>query len=355
MSSNDGAGAPGQVARLLTLVPFLHTHGEVRLADAAELLDSTPAQVLRDLKVLFMCGLPGGMPDDLIDVDLESIEEEDGVPRADGMIRVSNADYLSRPLRLTPIEASAMMVSLRVLRESAPPATVRIVDTVLGKLEGAAADGALQQVEIAGDDRKSALGELAARLQRAADGHRQVRLSYYVPARDRVSERVVDPRGVVSRGGQSYLDAWCHRAEGPRLFRLDRIAEADVLDSEVTTEPAPPRDISDGPLIDDAAGDRSVVATLRLAPEATWMTEYYAVEEVRRDDAGGAEVDLVVADPQWLTRLLLRLAPYAEVVRPAEFTETFTAAARDALRLYEDGVDWTGSQQQSISQEPRKS
>lgn len=350
MNSAAVAGAPGQVARLLTLVPFLHTHGEVRLADAAELLGTTPTQVLRDLKVLFMCGLPGGMPDDLIDVDLESIEEEDGVPRADGTIRVSNADYLSRPLRLTPIEASAMMVSLRVLRESAPPATVRIVDGVLDKLEVAASDAALHQVEIAGDDRKSALGELAARLQQAADDQRQVRLSYYVPARDRVSDRVVDPRGVVSRGGQSYLDAWCHRAEGPRLFRLDRIAEAEVLDSAISTDPTPPRDISDGPLIDDA-GDRTVVATLRLAPEATWMTEYYAVEEVRPDDAGGAEVDLVVADPQWLTRLLLRLAPYAEVVRPAEFTETFADAARQALGLYEPGVDWPRSPQESSNQE----
>ena len=45
--------------------------------------------------MLFLCGLPGGYPDDLIDVDLEALE-------GDGVIRVSNADYLARPLRLTP-------------------------------------------------------------------------------------------------------------------------------------------------------------------------------------------------------------------------------------------------------------
>ena len=54
-----------------------------------------------DLKVLFMCGLPGGYPDDLIDVDIDALEGPDGL-RADGVIRVSNADYLARPLRLTP-------------------------------------------------------------------------------------------------------------------------------------------------------------------------------------------------------------------------------------------------------------
>jgi proteasome accessory factor C len=334
------SGAQGQVARLLTLVPFLHNHGQIRLADAADLLDTTPSQVLSDLKVLFMCGLPGGMPDDLIDVDLEAIEADDGLPRSDGMIRVSNADYLARPLRLTPIEASAMIVSLRVLRESAPPATVAIVDAVLAKLQEAAADAAAtHQVEVADDDRSSALAELAARLQRAAADGRQVRLDYFVPARDQVSQRVVDPRGVVSRRGASYLDAWCHRAEGPRLFRLDRIASAEVLESAITTERTAPRELTDGPLLEDGPSDETTLVTLRLAPEATWMTEYYAVQEVRRRDDGGADVDLLVADPRWLTRLLLRLAPYATVVRPAEFTESLSTAARTALALYDEGVD----------------
>ncbi|MEJ7796310.1 MAG: DeoR family transcriptional regulator, partial [Nocardioides sp.] len=66
---NGGAGgAREQVARLLTLVPYLHSRGQVRVDEAAEALGTTPEQVRRDLRVLFMCGLPGGYPDDLIDV-----------------------------------------------------------------------------------------------------------------------------------------------------------------------------------------------------------------------------------------------------------------------------------------------
>jgi proteasome accessory factor C len=83
-------GAREQVARLLTLVPYLHARGQVGVDEAATLLGVGPDQVVRDLKVLFMCGLPGGYPDDLIDVDLDSLE-------SDGLIRVSNADY--RPVR----------------------------------------------------------------------------------------------------------------------------------------------------------------------------------------------------------------------------------------------------------------
>ena len=53
-------GAREQVARLLTLVPYLHARGEVRVDDAARALGVPPAQVVKDLRVLFMCALPGG-------------------------------------------------------------------------------------------------------------------------------------------------------------------------------------------------------------------------------------------------------------------------------------------------------
>jgi proteasome accessory factor C len=41
-----------------------------------------------------------------------------------------------------------------------------------------------------------------------------------------------------------------------------------------------------------------------------------------------------VADPAWLRRLLLRLAPHARVVRPADALKDFTTSVRDALRMY---------------------
>ena len=57
---------------------------------------------------------------------------------------------------------------------------------------------------------------------------------------------MVDPRGVVTAHGFAYLDAWCHSAEAPRLFRLDRIQAATVLDTPVQTPAEPPRDLADG-------------------------------------------------------------------------------------------------------------
>ncbi|HEX5088384.1 MAG TPA: WYL domain-containing protein [Nocardioides sp.] len=331
--------AKDQVARLLTLVPYLHAHGEVRVDEAAAALGVDPDQLFRDLKVLFMCGLPGGYPDDLIDVDIDALEGPDGV-RTDAVIRVSNADYLSRPLRLNPTEASAVIVALRALRNGAKDDTREVVDRALAKLETAAAQGApgsgqgpapaVARID-PGADADTDLALLARRLQGAADQGRHVRLSYYVPSRDEQSDRLVDPRGVVTSDGHLYLDAWCHSAEAPRLFRLDRIDQAEVLDDPVEKPQEGPRDLGDG--IFSQSSDVTPV-TLLLEPEARWVTEYYPVEEIREVGQDRIEVVLLVADERWLTRLMLRLAPHATVLSPASYAATFAAAAQRALSLY---------------------
>lgn len=320
MSAGVG-GAREQVARLLALVPYLHSRGQVRLDEAAETLGTTPEQVRRDLKVLFMCGLPGGYPDDLIDVDLDALESQ-------GVVRISNADYLARPLRLTATEATAVMVALLAMRNGARPETREIVDRALAKLQ-AATDSNVMPIDPGVEPEPTDLVRLRADLERAVRDSRRVRLTYWVPARDEETVRVVDPRGVVTSRGSAYLAAWCHSAEDDRLFRLDRIHAAVVLD-ELATHADPP-DLSDTLF---GFGDQAARVTLRLDPEAVWVVDYYQVEATRSLPDGTLEVDLMVADRRWLERLVLRLAPHASVVSPADWGEAVTERAGAVLGLY---------------------
>ena len=319
-AGTTAGAARDQVGRLLRLVPYLHGREQVSLEEAARVIGVPPEQLDQDLRVLFMCGLPGGLPDDLIDVDLDALEGE-------GVIRVSNVDYLARPLRLTPTEATAIIVALRALRSGAAGETRDVVDRALAKLEAAAAEGV--PLVDPGDDAPRTLA-LRADLEEAVRRGRQVRLTYYVPARDEESDRVVDPHALVSHHGVDYLDAWCHSAGAPRLFRLDRIHEATVLDTPLSSEPRAPRDLSDG-IVDD---EEATTVTLRVQPQARWIEEYYAVEAVRPQSDGGSEVELLVADERWLRRLLLRLAPYVTVVAPAGYGDGAAAEIRRALDLY---------------------
>ena len=320
-------GAKAQVARLLRLVPYLHARDQVRVDEAAADLDTTPEQLVSDLKVLFMCGLPGGYPDDLIDVDLDALEGEAG----DGLIRVSNVDYLARPLHLSPTEATALIVALRALRNGAGPDTREVVDRTLSKLEAAAAGRADPRIDPGADPVTDDGSRFRPLLDQGVREQRQLRLSYYVPSRDERSDRVVDPIGVVHAHGHDYLDAFCHSAEAPRLFRLDRIQAVDLLDSAVVVAAEGPRDLAEGLF---SRSERLTLATLRLAPPARWVVEYHPVEEVRPLPDGDLEVDVLVADERWLRRLLLRLAPHARVVGPPEFAASFSAVAQQTLNLY---------------------
>ncbi len=321
----SGGGARDQVARLLTLVPYLHQRGEVRLEDASAALGVPGDQLVSDLRVLLMCGLPGGYPDDLIDVDLDVLESPAGV------IRVSNADYLARPMRLNATEATALIVALRALRAGADSTTAPIVDRALAKLETAAAEGGAGAAQIDPGIGSDALAELRTTLSAAVGAKRQVRLTYWVPSRDEESVRLVDPVAVVSAHGFDYLDAWCHTAEAPRLFRLDRIHEAEPLDSPVSTA-ATPRSLDAG--LFQLSQDTATLVTLRLSPSASWVPEYYPVEASRPRPDGGVEIDLLVGDEQWLSRLLLRLAPHAVVVTPEGVADRLMEAAQATLRLY---------------------
>jgi proteasome accessory factor C len=320
------SGAREQVARLLALVPYIQARREVPLEQAAADFGVRPAQIVKDLNVLWFCGLPGLGMGDLIDVDMEALEDE-------GLIRLSNAEYLSRPLRLDSSEAAALIVALRALREGSDDEVRPIVDRTLGKLEVAAGDAAAlaAQVDVRLPERSGAAA-LREQLTRAVDQQRQVLIDYYVPSRDESTERVVDPLRLVTAGGHTYLEAWCHLAEDQRLFRVDRISTATVLEQRVEEHAdLEPRDLADG-IFSPSSDD--LLATLRLEPAARWVSEYYPVEDVEEGRDGGLTVRLRVGDPGWLTRLMLRLGDTAELVDPAALADEVRRTAAEALRAY---------------------
>jgi proteasome accessory factor C len=332
-SRRPTGGAREQVSRLLALVPYLQGRGEVAVEDAARAFGVSPRTIHRDLGVLLFCGLPGLGMGDLIDVDFDALEGE-------GVIRLSNAEYLARPLRLDSSEAAALMVALRALREGSGEEEREVVDRALDKIVAAAGDAApaAARVDVWPPDPEARARGLRADLELAVAERRQVRLRYYTPARDAVTDRVVDPVAVADArtgaGEHLYLDAWCHLAHGRRLFRLDRVEAAQVLDTPAESHPdLAPRNLAEGIF---APGEDAVRATLELSPEARWVAEYHPVEEVRENRRTGVtRVRLSAGDERWLVRLLLRLGGRARVVEPDLLAEQVRAAAAQALEGYD--------------------
>lgn len=75
-------------------------------------------------------------------------------------------------------------------------------------------------------------------------------------------------------------------------------------------------------------------ATLRIAPEASWMLEYYPLRSVRELSDGHFEAEMTYGSPEWMTRLVLGLGDLVTVRAPAELADNVRAAAAAALGAY---------------------
>lgn len=321
-------GARAQVGRLLALLPYLLAHPNASIDEVAEMFGVSQEQLRADLDVLWYCGLPGLMPGDLIEVDMEAVDGQ-------GRINVTNADYLTRPLRLSSDEAVALLVALRALEGSLDDEAGRErVARLIARLEGASGEAARRiagQVELQ-PTRASGDPAIAATVRGALDHGRRLHLRYWVPSRDETTERDVDPLRWVDSQGAAYLEGYCHRAEDLRLFRLDRIAGATELDVPAQPHPAAERDPAAESVYTPGPEDREVV--LDLGPSAAWVPEYYPVENVEAGPDGHQRVTLRVSEPGWLVRLVLRLGGAARVESPTDLADEVARAAAEALRAY---------------------
>jgi proteasome accessory factor C len=302
-----------RLARVLALVPYVQAHPGTTLDELAERFVVPRREIERDLELLPFCGLPPYTADRLIDVWVDD----------DGTVDIMLAEYFDRPLRLTPAEGVALVAAARALLA----------------VPGADPDGALATATAKLSDVVGATGRLhldldadatVAALRSAVEHHETVEVDYWSHSRDEVTTRRLDPDRVFNTGGAWYCAAWCHRAAGERLFRVDRMVAVRPTGSSFT-----PRDADYDPdtLVYHPRPDDPRV-TLRLAPSVAWVAESLPVEARTDAPGGGVEVTLAVSGPAFLDRLLLRLGPDAEVVAPVDVAEQRRAAAARILARY---------------------
>lgn len=304
-----------RLPRLLALVPYLLARPGVRIDEAAADFGVSGVQLRRDLELLWMCGLPGYGPGDLIDLSFDS-----------DTVTVTFDAGMSRPLRLAQPEATALVVALQALVDTPGVLDTDAVRRALAKIESAAglAEDAPMVVGLATREEAA-----TASVREALGRRRALRLRYYTASRDAISDRTVDPMRMLLLEGRSYLEAWCRLAEAVRLFRLDRIEHVTVL-GEAANPPAHarPTDVSAG--LFRPAPDQET-AVLVLGPDAAWVAEYYPVDEVVELGNGTSRVRMRYADESWMVRLLLGLGADVTVLEPPPLAAALRRRATAAL------------------------
>ncbi len=309
-----------RLARLLNMVPYFAANPGITKAAAAAELGVTVTQLQADLNQLWVCGLPGYGPGDLIDL---SFEEE--------TVEVTFSAGIDRPLRLTSTEATALLVALRALVELPGTVDPSSAQGVIAKIEsaaGVAARGMLTQVGADPGPESPAVAAVRSAVRR---GH-ALDITYFSASRDAVTRRTVDPIRIVLVDNHSYLQAWCRHAEGVRLFRFDRIdAAAELAESarghDDATDPAASLELFHG-------DDTLPQARLSIAPDHAWVMDYYPMTDVTVHADGTVEASMRYASQEWMARLMAGFGTGVRVLAPSELSTAIRDRAAAALEMY---------------------
>ena len=312
-----------RLVRLLNMVPYFQANPRITRAEAAADLGVTEQQLTSDLDQLWLCGLPGYGPGDLIDFEFSG-----------DTIEVTFAAGMDHPLRLTSPEATAILVALRALLEVPGIVDPEAARSAIAKIESAAgtATGAREGSTGATDEPAPIESEASAAVRAAVRDRRALAIDYYSASHDTLSSRVVDPIRVVLVADRTYLEAWCRSAEGVRLFRFDRIVDARVLD-ERSAPPEPALAARPDTSLFDA--DPSLpAATLLIDRSASWMFDYYPLRVLNELPDGACEAAMTYASEGWMARFVLGFGSAVRVLEPQALADRVRESAAAALEAY---------------------
>ncbi|WP_280424634.1 helix-turn-helix transcriptional regulator [Nocardia carnea] len=312
-----------RLSRLLNMVPYFVANPGISAAEAAADLGVTTKQLMADLNQLWMCGLPGYGPGDLIDL---SFSEES--------VQVTFTAGIERPLRLTSIEATAVLVALRSIVDLPGMVDPTAAHAAIAKLEAAISGGAPAATSAG----PPAEAPAVTTVRSALAAGRALQLEYYSASRDVVSTRVVDPIRIVAVDDNSYLQGWCREAEGVRLFRFDRIESAGEL-AEPSRPPQEARATDAG--LDLFQDDPAVpLARLLIAPDYGWVLDQYPMHRIAVRPDGGLEATMRFATLDWMARLVLGFGSGVTVLSPPELVAAVRERSEAALAAYHgSGLD----------------
>lgn len=300
-----------RLSRILALIPYVLDRQSADVDEIMERFGYTQEQLTRDLNTIFVCGLPGYGPGDL----MEAYMDEDEVI-------IDAADFFAKAPRLTPSEALGLLAAGMTVIGSGEGSPA--LESAVSKLSKVVMPDAGTSLTVDVLDQTRNIGVL----RDAAADRSVVRIVYRSVGKEETTEREIEPWSVFATLGRWYVLGHCRLVVGQRTFRVDRIKELEVLDETFERpESVPEPGVGYSPSKDD------VTCLIDLDPAARWVLEYYPVEVVR-EAKGATRIRFHSPDAEVPARLLLRLGADARLVEGAEVAARVDEIGRALLSRY---------------------
>ena len=306
---------PERFARLVTLAGMLieAAKGEERLqvSEVTDKLNLSDTELRDDIELLNVVNFGGGTY--VLYAEMHGAEiEVDSEPYGDNF---------SRPARLLPLEAKALVAAIDLFGDHLPQSGLI---SARGKIVGALGhDPSEEGLEIAasgGDD-----PGVARIVNDAILARRVLAIDYYKENEDEFTQREIEPYRLANGPEGWYVASYDRMREDVRHFRLDRIKHADI--TEDGYEPRPEfADIeaADGGWLSDGQVPTAHVARIWVSPDrARWAREAHTVVEELAD--GAIVIEVPYGSIDWLLREVLKGAGDFVVLEPEDAREAVSA------------------------------
>ena len=294
-----------QTARLLDLVPFLLSHQGISISDLATHFKVEKDVIIDDLNTLWMCGLPGYTPLELIDLAFDS-----------GYVTIRNAAPLAYVRTMSSSEIVSLALGLDLLRDSLQNLgneQVSRIDRLSQRLRSQI--GA--HISIASGTQTAHRSMIATSIARRVP----VEMTYYSSTTDQETRRIVTAYDFFQENDVEYFQAYCHTSNGMRTFRVDRIVTASLAQESqeiVNDKKQKSERIRVGATVKSL--DRTSAEAFRLAFEELEV---------------GASVALEAFSSDWLVRAIMAGAGSLVVEEPSEIRQLVRRSIDSAIALYE--------------------
>lgn len=311
-------------SRVLTVLELLQSHAQMSGAELAARLEVDRRTVRRYIVQLQDLGIP--------------VEAERG---RYGTYRLCSGFKLP-PLMFSESEAIALTLGLLAARQLGLNATLA-VEGALAKVLRVMPQNLRSRVQAVQEtlvvEQRTSTSQLVAHDVLATMGlaiqqQRQVCLQYQA-FEGTVSQRVIDPYGLVYRGDCWYAVSYCHLRAALRTFRLERVLEIELLDSVF----AQPREFDPLDFLERSLANTPRKYRAEILIKATLEEAQAQIPVVLGVLTAVSEGVLLVCygdSLAWLARLLLDLSLPLVILQPAELrTEMQCLQARVTRILLE--------------------
>ena len=292
--------------RSMDLIPYVLENPGVSIAELSAKFSVTQAQIESDLQLVFMCGLPGYTPYELIDVAFE-----------DGVVSVIDPQVLDKPRKFSSNEIVVIALGLKILID-----INQTNSTALTKLkqlsEKIAKLGSNKSILMAGDVSAFPFFEI---ISKSISEQRILNLQYHSLIKDQITQRLVLPEKLYFLNGSLYLAALDIDIDSDRVFKVDLIKECKVGE-QVAAKKVLESSIETTVILDVQKQNRNFIE--RNSSIITAMQE----------NGDSTRVHLQVSNLEWIKLTVLSNAPGITVVSPELLATAVKQSARDLLALY---------------------